>query len=78
MIWSALLLTLGPFAELGTRAGVSIKTFSRAINGQGEISRATPQLVLTRGLVSGTTYFIVVDGEPQAGYEYTLEIQQRD
>jgi LacI family transcriptional regulator len=61
-------LALDSFAELGTRAGVSIKTVSRVVNDQGEISGATPQRVLAAieelghrpdvlapGLVSGKT-----------------------
>jgi DNA-binding LacI/PurR family transcriptional regulator len=66
--WSALPLALDSFAELGTRAGVSIKTVSRVVNDQGEISEVTRQRVLAaiedlgcqpdvlaRGLVSGKT-----------------------
>jgi DNA-binding LacI/PurR family transcriptional regulator len=66
--WSALPFALDSFAELRTRAGVSIKTVSRVVNDQGEISRATCQRVLAaieelgyrpdvlaRGLVSGKT-----------------------
>jgi DNA-binding LacI/PurR family transcriptional regulator len=59
---------LDSFAELRTRAGVSIKTVSRVVNDQGKISEATRQRVLAaieelgyrpdvlaRGLVSGKT-----------------------
>jgi DNA-binding LacI/PurR family transcriptional regulator len=53
--WLALPLALGFFAELRTRAGVSIKMASRVVNDQGEISGATRQLVLARRLVSGKT-----------------------
>jgi hypothetical protein len=50
--WFALPFALDSFAELRTRADVSIKTVSRVVNDQGEISETTCQRVLACGLLS--------------------------